>query len=380
MASTIEYAGMTVNELVGELTKAGVTASETNVIAAGWILENVGRLQRTFNYHEPFPASIPACVPAPFVRTFVHANWVDGEDVVQAGDANGKEGFNSRFHKIEADIDRLGADLGQTAQCLANLRASLRKILDEIRAEINVIHRELHDCCHSGLIIDPGLYRGPRYGMIDTGKFLGTSKVLGKTVSIWETKQGMITLPAIEYMGVEFVGGPRVTGAGKISGLIHENPQVREFAQQPFKVRDLVQKFGDVDMGEGVLVVDVVDVLPRNAKYENWDAMVGDIAERNAAFMRTNDAARSAVATALGFDQEKEEPGKVAIERLDTIPKKARVVLAKNGITTLEELSARKPAEIAEMMKREELDHSVGATAGWIGQAQTLVQLGKGHR
>lgn len=44
----------------------------------------------------------------PFERTCIHRDWVDGEDIVQAGSSPNDEGFNARFHKIEADLDALG--------------------------------------------------------------------------------------------------------------------------------------------------------------------------------------------------------------------------------------------------------------------------------
>ncbi len=39
-------------------------------------------------------------------RTFSHVDWIDNEDVVQAG---GEKGFNQKFHAIEADLDAISA-------------------------------------------------------------------------------------------------------------------------------------------------------------------------------------------------------------------------------------------------------------------------------
>jgi hypothetical protein len=39
-----------------------------------------------------------------FVRTFQHEDWIDNEDVVQAG---GEKGFNKKFHDIEAEFDNI---------------------------------------------------------------------------------------------------------------------------------------------------------------------------------------------------------------------------------------------------------------------------------
>lgn len=37
-------------------------------------------------------------------RTFQHEDWIDNEDVVQAG---GEKGFNQKFHDIEAEYDKI---------------------------------------------------------------------------------------------------------------------------------------------------------------------------------------------------------------------------------------------------------------------------------
>lgn len=37
-------------------------------------------------------------------RTFQHVDWIDNEDVVQAG---GEKGFNQKFHDIEAEYDKI---------------------------------------------------------------------------------------------------------------------------------------------------------------------------------------------------------------------------------------------------------------------------------
>lgn len=44
-----------------------------------------------------------------YTRTFQHDDWVDNEDVVQAG---GEKGFNKKFHDIEAEFDKLGVVVG----------------------------------------------------------------------------------------------------------------------------------------------------------------------------------------------------------------------------------------------------------------------------
>jgi hypothetical protein len=78
------------------------------------------------------------------VRSFVHADWQDGEDVVSAEGAGGDEGFNARFHKIEGDLDALSHDNARMFECMAELRADLAILLEEVRSELNRINADLH--------------------------------------------------------------------------------------------------------------------------------------------------------------------------------------------------------------------------------------------
>jgi len=45
-----------------------------------------------------------------YKRSFQHVDWIDNEDVVQAG---GENGFNDRFHALEAEFDQLSAVISQ---------------------------------------------------------------------------------------------------------------------------------------------------------------------------------------------------------------------------------------------------------------------------
>lgn len=45
-----------------------------------------------------------------YTRDFTHDDWIDNEDVVQAG---GEKGFNAKFHEIEVEFDNLSAVVRQ---------------------------------------------------------------------------------------------------------------------------------------------------------------------------------------------------------------------------------------------------------------------------
>jgi hypothetical protein len=51
-----------------------------------------------------------------YKRSFHHVDWIDNEDVVQAGTENG---FNARFHALEAEFDQLSLVIGQLASAVS---------------------------------------------------------------------------------------------------------------------------------------------------------------------------------------------------------------------------------------------------------------------
>jgi hypothetical protein len=53
-----------------------------------------------------------------FVRGFTHTDWVDNVDRVEAG---GDNGFNGRFHALEADLDTVGATFDTVQSALNTL-------------------------------------------------------------------------------------------------------------------------------------------------------------------------------------------------------------------------------------------------------------------
>jgi hypothetical protein len=89
-----------------------------------------------FNYSKPFPATVPNST-AVFKRSFLHRPWVDSQDIVQAAETPEEEGFNSRLHKIENDLDALSADSVKAFALIADMRQTLAQCLIEIRDQLN---------------------------------------------------------------------------------------------------------------------------------------------------------------------------------------------------------------------------------------------------
>jgi hypothetical protein len=54
-----------------------------------------------------------------YSRTFQHVDWIDNQDVVQAG---GEKGFNQKFHDLEAELDRISAVVSAIKDGLNNIQ------------------------------------------------------------------------------------------------------------------------------------------------------------------------------------------------------------------------------------------------------------------
>ncbi|MFF5180909.1 hypothetical protein ACFY2Q_23010 [Micromonospora sp. NPDC000316] len=374
MASEINYDGMTVTELYEVFTKHGIPPSDASVLVSSWIYENVGTAKRVFSYAEPFPAVEPGCAPPPFARTFAHTDWVDGEDVVQAGQTPGEQGFNERFHRIEHDLDHLGTDVAKAFACMAAMRVSLRRLLDEIRAEINRLHSTVH-----GTKVNSGPFtveQIPNYiGALDFGKYMGTTMFMDKKVSIWQTKAGTIVLPAVETLGVDVIAGPKVRGAAQLARYAAEHGDVRQRFPREVKLDEFIRLFGDDEMADGRLIRDVLKVLPANTSYQSVDAMLAEVSEREAVIVRTTVGAQSAVSAALGIEAELENVADADIAMLAGVPTKARAALARAGISTLGKLAETQPEQVLGIMKEAGIRADVGDAAEWTGYAQTLSKL-----
>lgn len=372
MADAISFDGLSISDLYTTVTKAGVSKSEASILVSSWIFENLGRTKRVFAFREPFPATDPACAVDPFAREFVHADWVDGEDTVQAGTTPGELGFNERFHQIERDIDRLGADVGQAFACLAAMRSSLAHLLEEIRSEINRVNSDLHEA--RGTAAAPE--RTPGFsGLVDFGRYQGTTTFLDKKVSVWQTEKGTFVLPALETVGVDVVAGPRVTGAANLDKYLVEKPDIRGRFPADVAVEDLVREFGDDVLADGRTVRDIARVLPAGGRFASLDALVDEVSEREAAIVRTTVGADAAVGAALGLEGGVTEIASADVERLEAIPSRARVALARNGIESVGALAEAKPEAIAAILEAEGVRAGVADSAGWTRLARTLTRL-----
>ena len=313
-----------------------------------------------------------------FQRTFVHEDWVDGENVVQAGQTPGEDGFNARFHRIEDDLNAIRTDLVQAFSCINEMRKNLRVLLDEIQTEINLINNDIFKCCEK--TDGGGVSSGIKFGtLIDSPKFLGKTKFDDKFVTVWRTPDDkMFMLPAAVSIGVDVTSDDRVKRIGGLARHIEENPKIRtKLEGQPFTKEKFADEFGDEVMSDGRLVKDVLKIFPDKTSFDSLDAFILEFAEREAAALRTAEGTDAAVASAFGVETSIEKVRTAPVEKLRNIPPAARVALSKAGFSDVEKLAAAAPKDIMKVMKREGVSGvTVGDAAEWTATAKVLERIG----
>jgi hypothetical protein len=364
-----------VEEVFDRITKTGVSKTDAAVLVGNWIISNAGRGPRMFFYKTDFPATDPDCT-AEFARSFVHRDWVDGEDVVQAEETTGEEGFNRRFHSIETDLDSLARDVATAFLCLAELRSSLHALLEELRTEINVVNATLSELGGGGgrPPRPPFVFEGPTTATT-VGTFLGATKFFNQDVNIFQTSQGTLMLPAITAVKTDPADNPRVRRVTELGKFLTDDQVVKFFADTGSVSRDaFAEKFGDQELEGGIQVRDVVDILPSSARFTTPQGMLDGLAEREGAALRTSVVEGEAIANSLGVEGEA-KIADVPVDRIGSIPTAGRTALVDAGVVKVGDLAGKDPAVVAADLRRRGIDVTTRDVAGWVATAKTFVRV-----
>lgn len=373
--SYLSLDGLSVENVYQEVINKGLSQVDAAILVSGWIFENFGNTKRVFGYKQALAAEDPAC-QAQFNRSFTHADWIDGESVVQAETTAGEDGFNLRFHRIEVDFDGIQHDLLKAFECLAEVRQAVHARFEEVKVELNRLNSDVHTCCNKGT---GPVVTGPVtnfHGLVNTGAYLGNVKFQDKYVALWQTQQGYMMLPTVYSIGAEFVKDPRVHRAGTVARFVAEHREVDQlFGEGPVKKDVLVEKFGDRTLANGESLRTNLEILPASAVFRNSGELVTEIAEREAGVLRSQAGTESAVRTAFGLDVELESVKAAPVEKLNLLPHNARLALARAGVDTVAKLAEAKPEVVARTLKTAGVETLSGDIAEWQATAKTLAQV-----
>ena len=382
---------MTAEDIFQKLTTTGVSKYEAQMVVANWILGNAGVLPRTFAYQTPFEGAEAACAPQ-FTRSFAHQDWVDGEDVVQAEQTTGEDGFNTRFHRIESDLDALGSDVAQAFVCINAMRASLRLLLDELQAELNLVYRQIASTGGGGgfpVPVEPGgggVFTGGggvwTTGGVFTGggpavtggTYLGTTKFFDHDVHVFQTSAGRVVLPAVEGVTVTPFENPRVQRA-KALGEFLVSPKVQEaFAQGPIPKRAFVERFGDEVLSNGEGLRDAMEIIPDDTLCQSPLSVLEGLATREGAAIRTSGLERESIEVTFGLAGDA-RVADAPLDRLEVVPRDARTALVGEGVSTIGEFVSADPGKLAAILRGRGVDVKTADVGGWLGAAKTLVSV-----
>ncbi|WP_165226762.1 hypothetical protein [Aquisphaera insulae] len=353
------------------LTKQGLDASQAASFVGEWLVATYGTAERRFDFIVALSETDPAAV-ATFQRSFVHKDWEDGVSMVQASETPGELGFNARFHLIEADLDALARDTANGLVSLAALRKQVHDALAEVRAELNRLNADVGRLGGG----QKAPFGGPSGPIFQGGTLVGKTVFNGKAMQIWQTNQGAMLLPDLVTVDPSLATNPRSQRVGALYQYLMENPSVRQAFPAAVSKTDVVKKFGGERTGDGTLVRDLLGTLPDDGQYANLDALAQDVADREAAALRTTSGAVDAISEALGADAVGGDASKVSVDTLDILAPAARQVLRQAGVDTLAQLAQLSPGRISELAAKDRTGQfTAGDIARASGQARLVVKF-----
>lgn len=383
MANSLLINGTSADQVYQTVLKTGASDSDAKLLVSNWIYQSYIRTGRRFSFATAFPATVPACMPAPFQRAFAHRDWVDGEDLVQAGASANDDGFNARFHRIETDLDALGARISQLADCMADMRSSLRKMLDEVAAELNRIDNDIAPS--RSVVVDP-VFTGNLVNVANEPKtrplqlandpmyrYLGTTVFQNKQVSMFNSTNGVVILPSVDAS----VSTPsqQLGAVGAVAQAMQENADLKAAFGKATSKEDLIQRFGNVAISNGQTLGDAVAFLPDGAQYANGQALLEDLSSHTATFLQCAEGASSQLALSVNAPAAAGTLGGADVSGLETLTPQATKALKDAGIATIGQLASADPAKISAALGGGGAKLSEGQIAAVSVTAKTLAKV-----
>jgi hypothetical protein len=337
-------------DLLSKASELKLDARTTQLVVAKAILENLGRLHNTFGYRQPL-APDSAALSSTVSRTFEHNDWFDGQSPVQAGETASEEGFNKRFHAIEADLDALAAEVQRAFSEMAALRRQLASMFDDIRAEINrldgqlvdtTVHPLPHDFTVPGILnpVDPRVFSGfdptvpigpikdpYRPGVIwqpsdissriieyadQPGKGSAFGKPAtrlsrevfsGQAVDVWSTDAGMIMVPVQSAQVATGGATDGLVRAANAAGWMATNAETVKTAvgAGPFTIEDARTKLGDAVLEDGSKLGDALAKVPDGTVFAAPSDLTAAITSSESAAIVKDGRSLDAIVAAVGF-------------------------------------------------------------------------------
>lgn len=265
--------------IANSLLQAGLRESVIADVIGGWFVGVTGSADPApFRFVTNVEATDPNC-SVDYQRTFLHTDWVDGENRVQAGMTPEELGFNARFHGVENEFDTIADQFKRLGACTAEIRTELAGVVQELEAKITTLQNQVHALQQTGKV-----ETGPT--IIGVSKFNGKESFVtkfGNDFKFVQFENEPITkvipkLPRIDFR-------PEILDTGKLNSLVLEldkafsSPQIDAlFATgRPVTVRDLRRTASDLTLESGATLGAVIADLPSDAEFSVPAEAIGKI-------------------------------------------------------------------------------------------------------
>lgn len=394
----------------------------TQMVVAGSILDHLGWITNRFSYRQPLAPDDPD-LAGRFAQTFEHDDWTDGESVVQA---DGDEGFNRRFHQVEADLASLGQEIGRAFGEVAALRKQLASMFEDIRAAFDRLDTRVVQQKPVPVQIDPRV-RDPRIfdprvldplildpRIVDPvdpavvkptipgiGPIIRPNRIFevagspgegiafgkparklsretfaGQPVDVWSTEAGMILVPVSKPagdIGTHVAVDPGLGRIGAAASWIASNDAAIKDAVKdgPLAVDAVRKKFGGVVLEDGTTFGDLLDGVPADAVVRSPADLSALITDRQVKSIVDDGRMLDVVIGAVGLPPSDKAVSEVGLGSLKMLDEAQRAALGGAGISTVGQLAAVEPAKVMSLFT----NAGIATDAGFAGK---LVGIGRG--
>jgi hypothetical protein len=359
----LSFQGVDVQKAYETLASAGIQNDVARQVIGVWIGEAV-MAGRSFQYSRLLADTDVDSQPATFARTFVHQDWIDGTSVVQAGETPTEKGFNDRFHKIENDLDKLGALVAQSFASLNDVRATLAVSLREISAELNRINADLADIRRN--LPSSKTPIGP---VGKATQFLGKTKYFDQSVMVFQDADGrFINLPDTTVASYPPSAELRAPNVAEIFG---RDKDIRDaFGTSSVTKDQVIAKFGDRISSNGTPLSSLLAALPANESFQSLDDMVNKLADRDVLLVKgmgidTNLRSSLGVADTAATSA-------APSNRVEGVSPALGDALAVAGVKTVADLGKLAPDKLVEISKAQGIDLSLSAASALVTRGRVL--------
>ncbi len=345
MSTWTDTIGLDPESLVDQITNKGLPKNDAVKLVNNLIAVHIGQSPRHFVFGQPLPTTDPRTCPPVFARSFSHQDWVDGESVVQAGESADDKGFNWRFNALAADLDALHGDTENLYNCLVTLRTELVSALQDVAAELNRIDTDL-----AGAVVRLPPQTPWRYNVADAPEFLGIRDLDGSKVTMWKTGQGVVVLPGVTTMDLMDTTNQRLATGGLVSRYAGGDQAFAKDVATGMTVQALLNKYGNVALGDGRTLGQALTILPPDSKYADSAALVSAVNTAEQGYLRSTVGSIDAVNALTGVTSEGQPLTSIGAASIagavSGAPAGLAQGLAKAGLNTVGEISGLSAAQL----------------------------------